>query len=168
MATHQISILGPGTVPDTSGNVFWEGYDVKATNDVWDNLVVIFNDTATDLFLYGQFTVPQNYVGSSVVIPVWTSTATTGNVVWGFEYRAIGGDDTTSLDQAGSVQDVTVTDAAPTAANRRLTPSISPTAGNFAAGNTVTFRLSRDGTSGSDTMAAAAILFDAIFQYADA
>ena len=168
MATHQLSILGVNTLPDTSGSVFLEPYTIKATNDLWAMLVAIFNDTATDLFLSGQFVVPQNYVGSAAVIPVWTSTATTGNVVWGFEYRTIAGDDSASMDQATSEQDSTVTDAAPTAAHRRLTPTISPTATNFAAGETVEFRLSRDGTSASDTMAAAAILFDLLFQYADA
>lgn len=168
MATHRMSILGAGIIPDTSGNVFWETYDVKATNDVWDHLVVIFNDSGTDIFLYGQFDVPQNYVGSAAIIPIWTSTATTGDVVWGFEYRTVGGDDTTSMDQAGSEQDSTVTDTAPGAAHRRLTPTISPTATNFAAGETVTFRFSRDGTSVSDTMAAAAILHDLLFQWSDA
>lgn len=169
MATHQISLLwGGGAKPDSSGNVFAEPYSIKATNDVWDSLVVVYNDTATKDKWYGRFTVPQNYVGTAAVIPVWTSTATSGNVVWEFGYRTVGGDDTTSLDQAGTEEAPTVTDAAPTAAHRRLTPSISPTSANFAAGETVEFYIARDGSSGSDTMAAAAMLFELIFQYADA
>jgi hypothetical protein len=168
VATHWQSILGHATLPDTSGNVFWEPYSVKATNDQWRHGVWIFNDTATRLLLYGQFVVPQNYVGSAKVYPVWTSTATTGNVVWDFDYRTVGGDDTTSLDQAGTEEALTVTDAAPTAAHRRLTPSMTPTAGNFSAGETVEFLLARDGANASDTMAAAVILFDLLFEYADA
>lgn len=168
MATHQISIIGGGANPDTSGNVYPQGYDILGTNDQWKLNVWIFEDTSTKIGFYGQFTVPQNYVGTAAIIPVWTATATSGNVVWEFDYRTVGGDDTTSLDQSGTEETPSVTDAAPTAANRRLTPSISPTSANFSAGETVEFYFNRLGSSGSDTMAASAILFDLIFQYADA
>jgi len=167
LATHQLPILrSGGAKPDTSGNVFEEPYSIKATNDVWDPLVVVFNDTATKDKWHGTFTVPQNYVGTAAIIPIWTSTATSGNVVWEFGYRTVGGDDTTSLDQSGTEEAPTVTDAAPTAAHRRLTPTISPTSANFAAGETVEFYIARDGTA-ADTMAAAALLFELIFQYLD-
>lgn len=168
MATFTPSILNGSIVPDTTGNVFIEQLDVKGTNDQWKLLVIIFNDTATKIGFYGQFTVPNNYVGTAAIIPIWSSTATSGNVVWQFDYRTVGGDDTTSLDQAGTEETPSVTDAAPTAAWRRLTPSISPTSANFAAGETVEFFFNRRGDSGSDTMAAAAALFDLLFSYADA
>jgi len=168
MATHEISILGGNTVPDASGSVFMEPYSIKATNDQWRHLVFIFNDTATRILLYGQFVVPQNYVGAATLVILWTTTATTGNVVWDGDYRTVGGDDTTSLDQAGTEQAVTVTDAAPTAANNRLRVTVTLTAANFAAGETVEFLLARDGADAADTMAAAAILFDALFSYSDA
>ena len=69
MATHRIPILGTGTVPDTSGDVFQEPYTIKATNDVWGRLVWIFNDTEgagspTDgirIGLEGGFTVGRCY-----------------------------------------------------------------------------------------------------------
>lgn len=168
MATHRIPILGWSTVPDTSGNVFLEPYNVKATNDVWDRLVTIFNDTATRIGLAGGFTVPKNYVGSANIIVVWTATATTGNVVWDFDYRAVGGNDAESLDQAGTQEAVTVTDAAPTAAHRRLEASMALTAANLAVDDEVEFELFRDGVSASDTMAAAAIVVAVLFEYADA
>lgn len=167
MSTHQISILGANTIPDSVGNVFFEPYPIKATNDFWNHLSCIFNDTATKDSLYGLFTVPQNYVGTPKFYPIWTSTATTGNVVWEMVYRTIGGDDTTSLDQTTAEETLTVTDAAPSATDRRLTPSMAATAGNFAAGETVEFRLSRDGTA-ADTMAAAAQLHALVFEYTDA
>lgn len=154
-------------MPDTSGNVWFEPYPITATNDAWGHGIFRFKDSATKDKLYSVFTVPQNYVGTAKVIPVWSSTATTGNVVWEFAYRTVGGDDTTSLDQAGTEEAVTVTDAAPGAANRRLVPQISPTSANFAAGETVTFYIARDGSSGSDTMAADAQLHGVLFQYAD-
>lgn len=168
MANHDISILGWNQAVASTGNVFYEIYAIKATNDVFPQHVLIFNDTATKDGVFGAFPLPQNYVGSPSVVIVWTSTATTGNVVWDFDYRAVGGNDAESLDQATYQESVTVTDAAPGAANRRLEVTIALTAGNFAAGDTVEFALSRDGTDGADTMTAAAILHDVLLRYADA
>jgi len=168
MATHRIPILGWGTVPDTSGNIFFEPYDVKATSDVWDRLVCIFNDTATRLGLRGGFTVPKNYVGAPKIIVVWTSTAITGDVEWDFDYRAVGGNDTESLDQAGTQETVNLNDTAPGAAHRRLETLLALTAANLAVDDEVEFELFRDGTDAGDTMAAAAIVFAVLFEYSDA
>jgi hypothetical protein len=168
MATHRIPILGFGTLPDTSGDIFPEPFDIKATNDVWKSAVWVFNDSGTDLVLYGSFTVPENYVGTAKIMPIWTSTAESGDVVWDFDYRAHSGDDTESLDQSGQDEQATVTDTAPSAALERLIPTITLTSGNFAAGDTVLFKFIRNGANGSDTMAAAALLFALMFEYADA
>lgn len=169
MATHQISILGANTVPDTTGRCWLETYDVVATNDVWKSLAFRFKDpsAAQAHGIYGQFVVPQNYVGTAVFKPTWTSTATSGNINWRMTYRTVGGDDTTSLDQTSNEEQLNQTDVAPGAANRRLTPSITPTSANFAAGETVEFLFERFDNSSADTMAADAILFDLLFQYAD-
>ena len=166
MATHRIPILGWGTVPDTSGNVFFEPYNIKATNDVWDRLVLIFNDTATRLGCAGGFTVPKNYVGSPRIIVVWTSTAITGDAVFDFDYRAVGGNDVESLDQVGTQESVTVTDAAPGAAHRRLEAAMALTAVNLAVDDEVEFEVFRDGTA-ADTIAAAVIVFAVLFEYQD-
>lgn len=168
MATHQIPILGFSTKPDNSGNVFVEPFTVKATNDYWGQLVAVFNDVSAIMRLYGSFTVPQNYVGSPRFVPIWSSSATSGNVKWYVFYRAIGGDDTESLDQATQQGTVTHADGAPSAAWERMTASMTATAGHFAAGDTVEFALARDGSDPGDTMAAAAVLFDLLFEYADA
>lgn len=173
MATHRIPILGWSARPDDTGDCFFEPYDILATNDVWDRLVGRFgasNSAAPTVRagVHGGFTVPKNYVGSASIVIVWTSTLTSGNVVWDFEYRTVGGDDTTSLDQAGTEESLTVTDAAPTAAHRRLQASITLTAGNLAADEEVTFFLARDGADAADTLAGSALLFQALFQYADA
>lgn len=173
MATHRVSILGASTVPDTSGNCWQEPYTILATNDVWGLLVFRFGSSnaaqpTTRIGLRGQFNVPKNYVGTAKLIVVWTATVTTGDVVWDFDYDAISGNDTESLDQAAPPQEaVTGTDTAPGAANRRLELSITLTAGNFAADDTVEFELFRDGADAADTMAASAILFGAFFEYAD-
>lgn len=168
MATKRIPILGPGSIPDESGDVFWEPYSVKATNDVWNRLVLIFNDTGTRIGIAGGFAVPKDYVDSANVVIVWTSTATTGDVEWDFDYRSVGGNDTESLDQAGTQESVNSNDTAPSAANERMEISIPLTDGNFAADDEVEFELFRDGADAGDTMSAAAILFNAFFEYADA
>src|SRR3990167_8466632 len=153
MATHRIPILGWPPNPAASGNVFFEPYDVKATNDVWDRLVCIFNDTATRLGLHGGFIVPKNYVGGAKIIVVWTSTAITGDVEWDFDYRAVGGDNVESLDQAGTQESVNLNDTAPSAAHERMEVALALTSTNLAVDDEVTFELFRDGTDVGDTLA---------------
>ncbi len=169
MATHQIPILG-NAVPDNTGRCWVEAYDVSAANDVWKHLVFRFLNPASGNWhgIYGTFNVPNNYVGGAAIIPKWSSTATSGNCRWRFTYRAVGGDDAESMDQAGSQEAVSNTDPAGSAANERMTPTISLTAGNFAAGDTVEFLFERLDDSGTDTLAADVVLHDLIFQYADA
>ena len=173
MATHQISLLGGQTCPDSSGNCWQEPYSILATNDVWPFLIYRFglsNAAAptTRIGLIGAMTIPQNYVGTASIIPVWTATLTSGDVVWDFDYRAISGNDTESLDQTTNVESVSVTDTAPSAAHERLTPSVSLTSSNIAAGDTIEWGIFRDATDAADTMAGSAILVDLILQYADA
>ena len=43
MAAHRIPVLGWPTVPNGSGEVFFEPYDVKASNDAWKRLVLMDN-----------------------------------------------------------------------------------------------------------------------------
>lgn len=151
--------------PDSSGNVSQLPYDFFATNDVHKTLVWVFNDTGTKLSLYGTFKVPSDYSSAAVIQPIWSCTATSGSVVWDFDYRVVGGDDTTSLDQATYQEALTVTDVAPTAAHRRLTPSMTATGSNFTADATVEFAISRDGVDAADTLAVSALLFDLWFSY---
>lgn len=173
MATIRKPILGHATKPDAGGECFQEPYSILATNDVWDHLVWRFgsDNTAqptTRHGIYGLFEVPQDYVDTANIVIVWTATLTSGNVVWDFDYRAVGGNDTESLDQSGTQESVSGTDAAPSAAHERLEVTIALTDGNLAAGDTVEFYLPRDGADASDTMAGSALLFEAFFEYADA
>lgn len=168
MAIVRIPILGVGTGPEDSGNVFPERINVKLTTSPWKYFIWVFNDSGTRIGLHFSFDVPQNYVGVAKFIPVWTSTVTTGNVPWDVDYRAVGGNDTEKLDQAGTQRSVTVTDAAPSAAAERLEVIITATAADFAAGDSVQGTLFRDGADAADTMAAAAILERLLFEYSDA
>jgi len=168
MATKRIPILGWPTVPDASGDVFFEPYDIKATNDVWKRLVLIFNNTSTRDGIRGGFTVPKDYVGVPKIVVVWTSTATSSDVEWDFDYRAVGGNDTESLDQTGTQETVNINDTAPSAIHERLEALLALTAANLAVDDEVEFELFRDGTDGGDLMAAAAIVFSLLFEYTDA
>ena len=167
MATYRVPILGHATNPDPGDTVFFEPYTINATNDVWAPLVAIFPDDSTRTGLHGVFAVPQNYNDGADVVIVWTSTATAGDVEWDFDYRAVGGNDSESLDQAGTQESVNSNDTAPGTAHYRLVFTIALTDGNLAAGDTVEWALFRDGTDGGDTMAADAMLFELFFEYED-
>lgn len=169
MATRRISILTGTTKPDNVGNVFQEPYDILATNDVWQPLVWVFLDSVLRDALHGSCEVPLNYAGTGTaqIIVIWTAAATTGNVVWDFDYRAVGGNDTESLDQATEQESVTATDAAPSAIHERLEAPMTITTANLAAGDTLVFKVCRDGTDGAETMAASAILWDVLLVYED-
>jgi hypothetical protein len=172
MATHRLPILGWSARPDDTGDAYFEPYDILATNDVWDRLVLRMgasNSAQPTLRagVHGGFTIPKNYVGSAVLVAVWTSTVTAGAVVFDFEYRAVGGDDTESLDQAGTQESVTVTDTGPTAAHRRMEATIALTSGNFAVDDEVEFFFARDGADAADTKAGSVLLFNLLFEYSD-
>jgi hypothetical protein len=167
MAKHRWPILNWSMIPDGDGDAFIEPYDIKATNDAWKRLVLIFNDSGVKDVLHGGFTVPQNYVGTPKLAITWTSTATSGDVEWDFDYRAVGGDDTESLDQATAQESVNLNDTAPSAIHEKMECLITLSA-NFAAGDEVEFDFGRDGADAGDTMAAAAIVFNVLFEYLDA
>jgi hypothetical protein len=166
-------MLGFGMNPDGSGDCFIEPYNILATNDRFPVYIARFGaDNAAQPTgvhgLRGQFEVPQNYSSAADLVIIWTATLTSGNVKWDIRYRSIGGNDTESLDQVQSGEKTaTGTDAAPGAANRRLEFTIDLTDGDFSPGETVLWKLDRDGADAADTMAGSAILFDARFKYSD-
>ena len=170
MATHRISILGHSTIPDDSGNVFPDVFTTIGASDYFKHMNFVFKVGTTKDSLFGTFNVPKNYGASAAnLIVIWTALDATGNeVVWDFEYRAVSGNDTESLDQATSQEvGLSVTDAGPSANFERLETSIALTHGNFAVDDTVEFIFSRDGTEGDDDMDASAILFGLLFEYDD-
>ncbi len=165
MATFRVPILGFSTKPDSSGDVFFEPQSVKGTNDFFDQLVLVFNDTSAKDSCYGTFQVPQNYVGTPKFIVEWTSTATSGNYIADLDYRAVAVGE--SMDQATAQEALTVTDVAPGTTDLLQEAEMAATAGNFAVGDMVPFIFSRDG-AGSDTLAAAVTVFGLYFEYTDA
>lgn len=167
MATKRLPIIGWQSIPNATG-AFFEPYTVKATNDNWSHQPLVLNDTATRIGISGAFNVPFDYVGTASLVVVWTSTATSGDVEFDFDYRAIGGNDTESFDQATAQESVNSNDTAPSASHERMEITIDLTDGNFAVNDTVEYKFFRDGTDGGDTIAAAVMVFDLFFEYADA
>lgn len=174
MATRRISVLNGHSKADTSGKVWAEPAAILGTSDAFDYLIWRIdetpdNDTAltTRVGFYGQFNVPKGYVGAPVIIFVWRSTKTTGAVVFDFDYRAVGGSDAESLDQAGVQEATTVTATAGSAAHERMESSLPLTAANIAADDTVQFFAGNDGGDSGDTLAGARIIEDVLFQYSD-
>ncbi len=172
MATHRRSILGPNTIPDTSGKCWQEPYTILATNDVWGLLVYRHDENganntqlSTRVGLRGGFKVPKEYVGTPKIIVTWTATVTTGNRVWDFDYRAVANAE--SLDQTGNQESVTVTTGAPAAANNKVESALTLTAANLAVDDFVEFELFADGTDASDTLAAATLITDVEFEFTD-
>lgn len=166
MATRS-KFIAIGALYPNATSVYPDKYSTFASNDVWDGIVLVFPDSGTRDGTTGFIDVPDDYVGAPVFIPLWTSVVTTGNVVWDLDYRSVGGDDAESMDQAGTQEALTVTDAAPSAANNLLRPQMAATAGNLAAGDILELELFRDSGNASDTMASSALLFGLLFQYSD-
>jgi len=166
MAIHRLPIIGFGTLPDTSGVVFFESYSVKATNKVWIREVCIFDAGNTRNGIHGGFQVPQNYVGSANLIIPWTAIVTSGDVEWDLDYRAVAAGE--SLDQTGNDESVNLNDLAPSAINELQVLSIALTDTNFVVGDEVEYEFFRDQVDTGDTMSGAAILFGLYFEYADA
>lgn len=175
MATIRTPIIGWACRPDDSGKTWFEPFDVLATNDVWDFLVGRIDENgnnntqlSTRVGFHGKFAIPKDYVDAATLVVVWTATVTSGNAVWDFDYRAVGGNDTESLDQSGTQESVSVTDAAPGAALRRLETTADLTDGNFAVDDEVEYFLCNDGADANDTLAGARLLVNAFFQYENA
>ena len=167
MATHRIEIFP--TKPDASGDVFFEPASVKGSNDFFDGMVLVFNDSGNDDEIFGRFTVPQNYSSTANLVVVWTTTATSGDWEIGFAYRAVGGNDAESLDQA-TAQEALLSgnnDTAPSSTDERMEFTIALTDANFAAGDTVQFIFSREGADGGDGISAAIRVFALYFEFND-
>jgi hypothetical protein len=135
------------------------------TNDV-DVFFMDFPDT-TKLYCAGLLAMPSDWDGGTVTATVyWTANSTsTNSVLWGVSGRSYGNFET--IDQAmGSEQ--TAQDALNGTANQvAISPATSAITlgGTPAAGELVFFKVSRDPTSGSDTLAATARLLGVMIAY---
>lgn len=160
-------------MPDSTNEAFYEPLDILGVNDIFKPLILRLgsSNAAQPTVKHGvhlNFVVPPDYVNSAVWRIYWTSSLVAGDAVFFCDYRSIAGNDLNSIDQATFEQQQTVTDTAPGAAFRQLTTSITPTAGNFAAGENIFLYFGRDGAAAGDTLAGSAIVFGLDFEYSDA
>ncbi len=160
--SRSIGIFTFDSVPDDTGSVFLEPYDIKATNDVWKRLVLVFNDTSSRLGFRGGFSVPADYSSGGEIVVTWTSTTTSGATEWDFDYRAVSVGD--SFDQTGITESLNTSGTAPSSVHERVDTTLTLTSG-VSANDEIEFELFRDGTDGGDDMAAAALVFRGMFRY---
>lgn len=165
MSTFRLPILGWATLPDSSGNVFFQPAAIFQANDLATQMIAVFADTATKIGLGGRFTIPKNYANNAKAIFVWTANANSGNVQWVFDYRPVGGSN--SLDPSSFIENPTGNNAAPGTGWNRVETSLSLNSTNFGVDNEVIFVASRDGANAGDNMAANAFLFQLLFEYTD-
>lgn len=129
--------------------------------------VLSFADGATQLGAEFSFVLPSDYDGGTMTaIFFWTANSTsTNSVVWRIAGRCFADDET--LDAAmGTYQDVT--DANKSTAydlNISAATSAITIAGTPAAGKLVNFKVLRNPTDASDTLAAAALLISVVLTY---
>lgn len=151
--------------PDGSGHVYPEISDVEHANDLYPTEVLVFEDDAAKNGATFEVRVPDDYVGSPVLMVLWSANATTGDVVWDVDYTAIA--DAESVDPSTDDENATATESTDATALDLNTSEVSLTAGNFAAGDLVRGKLSRDGANASDTLAADARVHGVFFKYSD-
>jgi len=119
-----------------------------------------FADGATKLFAEATVVMPSDWDGGTITATFYwlTNDTSTNGVVWGCAGRSYG--DSETLDQAWGTEQ-TVTDNGTATANQVLKSSATGAitlSGTPAADEFVQFRVSRDPTNGSDTLAQTARL----------
>ena len=154
--------MWPSTTNGAATNVKVE----YVTNDQ-DLYHLDFADGATKLFAQATVAMPSDWNGGTVTAQFyWTKTGTSTNpVLWGCAGRSYG--DNEAIDQAWGTE-ITVQDAGQSTTNvvhiSAATAAIT-LSGTPAAGELAQFRVSRDPTSGSDTLAATARLIGVMINY---
>jgi len=167
MATRILSIINAFTNPDVNGDTYFEPSSIALNaNDRYPHHVITFASQAARRGIYGKFRVPNDYVGSADLIIEWTTTATSGDVVFDFDYTAIAVGE--SLDPSADQETASVTDTADATARDRNAATIAITDANLVAGDEVQFYFVRDAADAADTLAASAYVIGLYLQYADA
>ena len=173
MATHEISILGPMAAPDATGKVFFEPLEVAMTLGT-ATLGTLLGCTiqapagAGDCGIYSNCIIPQNYVGTPVLVirGYVAESPATNAIAFGISYQPALADNE-SLDQAFDTEDVTGAITTAYTAEDLLVATISLTpAAAFVAGDVLNFFVYRDDTD--DAQTGEFYLADLSFRYSDA
>ncbi len=108
MATHDIPILGAMTAPDSSGDIFFQPLESAMTlaTATFGSLLgmTMLAPTGSDIGVYGKFNIPQNYVGTPVLV-IRGALGEAANVL-GFGFQQIGRADSEAIDTAFEAEDV--------------------------------------------------------------
>jgi len=165
LANLRVSMLGTSLGYDTSGSVYPEpaGITFGVTN--FPRVVVqTFNDTATEDCIWGQFTVPSDYVANPSIVAVWSSaTGGTANVAdFEFKYKYVTG--AATLDAATETPLNPGTFADPDSARLRQVSDLGAPSTGIAANATMLWGFCRDGADG-DTIADQLHLYDLMLEY---
>lgn len=151
-------IFTGAALPDTSENVYPEPFSVKATNDLVDATVLIFEDSGTDILIALGFFIPKEYTTDAAPKIGGTAqcTATSGDYIMKMEMRAIalGEDGDPSTFQ--ETEEVTTTVPGTALQDQEFFGTF--TAANFAADDRVILNLIRKGSDSLDTLAASLIV----------
>lgn len=158
MATHEISILGAMTAPDSSGKVFFQPLEVgmalgTATLGTLLGMTIQAPAGAGDCGFYGSFVVPQNYVGTPVLVirGYVEENPGTNAIAFGISFQPALADNE-SLEQAFDTEDVTGAITTAYTAEDLLVTTITLTpAAAFVAGDVVNFFVYRDDTDDAQT-----------------
>lgn len=155
-------------VPDTSGNCFWQASAINNSNDLAPtSQPLCFKNSGSALIAsYADgVPVPANFDGSraTTVTIVWRSTATSGAVVWNARYRAIASGE--SNDPSTWQESLAVTTTTNGTARCENYSTMTMTAANLTAGDTMLWMIGRDKSSGSDTMSADAEVICVKYEY---
>lgn len=166
MATHRLFIPAIAFLPNLgNSNVYPKPSSIDDSNDRFPHEILAFKDSGTRIGASAVFAVPKNYVGTPKAYVSWKSTATTGDVVWDVDTKAIA--DGESLDPSTDDDAQTVTATTPGTARLRKDSSVTLT-GTYAPDDLVQISVYRDGAQGADTLAAEALFEGVFFEFADA
>jgi len=124
-----------------------------------------FEDTGEQAGRDFEFGIPPKYANGANIVAIWTSKAIVGDVLFRFDYRAVGGDDVETLDQVSPQESVEVIDSAPSSPGKRMKAVLPLTDGNFQPGDTVKIRHIVDGADTRHTMAAVVEIRGLYFEY---
>jgi len=165
VSNHKKTIVLPaaGMKPTTTAGCAAIATVEAATNDV-DYNVLDFDQT-TQEHAFCNFQMPDSWNGGTLTAKfIWTTAASSGNVIWGIKGRAYANDD--AMDQAEGTA-VEVTDAFIAAADihESAFTSAMTLAGAPAGGQYVHFKIYRKAADGSDTLNGDARLIAVVLEY---
>jgi hypothetical protein len=166
MATHQMSILNSSLMFDIGVYTSKMSSEMSLTNAKGQTVIVFPYPSGADLGIEGVFTIPQNYVGTPKFVIRYIVDGTSANdLAFGATQICVAAAATT--DVAYEAEDLVTADQTGLADEEygETSITITPTA-TYAAGKPVFWHLYRDDSVDSTTFNV--LVFDVLFQYADA